>query len=266
MSEPEDIRRAIRDSTDPEWVRQQYGDRHGIGGNQPPITERAAELIANCDRWMAERPTITDAEQAGLAQGFIDQLRGETAEVEAAWKKEREPFDIEIALLRTKYREPLTLLGIALAKMKRLADGWLDKEKARLAREAAERKRVADEAAAAAVRAREEAARAGGTVESEAVARQAEEDAAVAIKAASKPIGRARIKGEFSSRAMSQRAVWSAEIVDEKKALLHYGKHVEVRAAALEAIRKIANREAKQIKSTTGSPPGVAFRCDERAA
>jgi hypothetical protein len=215
---------------------------------------------------MVESPEVTNAEQAGRLQGFIDQLRLARTDVEAELKERRAPHDAAIAALKIQYHQPLTLLGIALAKMKGLADGWLDKEKARLAREATERKRAADEAAAAAARAREAAARDGATVESAALAAKAEADAAAAIKAASKPIPRAQIRGELSSKAMSQRAVWSAVIVDEQRALRHYARHIEVRAAALEAIRKIATREAKQIKSETGSPPGIAFRCDERAA
>lgn len=239
------------------------------GHNLPPEPtprERAEALVANCNRWMVESPEIASAEQAGRLQGFIDQLRLARTDVEAELKARRAPHDAAIAGLKMAYHEPLNLLGIALAKAKGLADGWLGKEKTRLAREATERARAADEAAATAARAREAAERAGATVESAAVAAKAEADAAVAIEAASKPVGRAQIRGELSSRAMSQRAVWSAVITDEQKALRHYARHIEVRAAALEAIRKIATREAKQIKSETGSPPGIAFRCDERAA
>ena len=133
----------------------------GMGHNQPPAIERADALVANCNRWMVERPKISSEEEAGLAQGFVDQLRTVTADAEAEQKAEREPLDLAIVAIRAKYRGPLELLGIALDKMKALTTDWLDREKARLEREAAERKRVAAEAEAAARLAREAAAKTG---------------------------------------------------------------------------------------------------------
>lgn len=240
-----------------------------VGHNQPPEPtpiERGADLVANCNRWSAEVSKIGNAEQAGRAQAFVDQLRLETEAIEAAWKKEREPFDEEIILLRTKYRPPLTLLGIALDKMKALTKDWLDREKARLAHEAAERKRVAAEAEAAARVARETAARAGATVEAEAAARHAEDEAEVARALALKPVERAQIRGEFSNKAMSLRSNWHAVITDEQKALRHFAKHPDIRAAALAAIVKVATRQAKEFKDASKAPPGVRFDNDEKAA
>jgi hypothetical protein len=143
----------------------------GLGDNQPPEPtplERGEELVAACNLWTATVPTIADAEQAGRAQAFIDQLRLETAAIEAAQKAERKPHDDAIVAIRARYRQPLELLGIALDRMKWLAGGWLDREKARIGREAAERERLAAEAEVAARVARETAARPGATVEDEA--------------------------------------------------------------------------------------------------
>jgi hypothetical protein len=241
-------------------------DIPGSGHNQPPEPtpfERWAELVDNCNVWSKNVPKIGSKEQAGRAQAFVDQLRLTTEDVEAAWKKEREPFDIEIALLRTKYRAPLELLGIALDKMKTLTKDWLDREKARLAREAEERHRLAVEAAKKADAAITAAAT-KGTVEAEAEARRLTEQARAAIKAADKPVERAQIKGEFSAKAMSLHVYWSAVITDEQKALKHFAKHPAIRAAALEAIVKLETKHAKLVKDAAQAPPGVRFDKEER--
>lgn len=239
-------------------------DMRGIGDNKPP--ERWAELVDNCNTWSKNVATITSAEQAGRAQAFVDQLRLETAAVEGAWKKEREPHDLALVALRSKYRPPLELLGIALDKMKALAGGWLEREKARLAREAAERKRIAAEAEIAARQTREQAAKAGATVEAEAEARRIEEAAEQLRAEALKPTERAAIKGELSARAMSMRTTWRAVITDETKALKHFAKHPAIRQAALAAIVKVATAQAKACKDESKAPPGVRFEKEEKAA
>jgi hypothetical protein len=244
-------------------------DIPGAGHNQPPEPtpiERGDALIAHCNLWSAEVPKILNADQAGRAQAFIDQLRLESAAIKAAWDTEREPFDLELAMLRTKYRFPLDYLDIAIDKMKSLAGDWLDREKARIANEAAERTRLAAEAEVKARLAREAAARAGATVEAEAAARKAEEDAEAARKAASRPIARAQIRGEFSPRAMSLRPTWHAVIIDEAKALRHFAKHPAIRAAALAAIVKLETDHARDVKDASKAPPGVRFDKKEKAA
>lgn len=242
-------------------------DIPGSGHNQPPEPtpfERWAELVDNCNVWSTNVPKISSKEQAGRAQAFVDQLRLTTEDVEAEWKKEREPFDIEIAMLRTKYRAPLELLGIALDKMKALTKDWLDRETARLDHEAAERKRRAAEAEAAALKARQEAARAGASVEAEAKARHAEEQAETALALAAKPVERARIKGEFSAKAMSLHVYWKAVVFDEQKALKHFAKHPAIREAALAAIVKLETKHAGKVKDAAQAPPGVRFEKEER--
>lgn len=238
-------------------------DMRGIGDNKPP--ERWAELVDNCNTWSKNVATITSAEQAGRAQAFVDQLRLETAAVEGAWKKEREPHDLALVALRSKYRPPLELLGIALDKMKMLAKDWLDRESVRLAHERAERKRLAAEAEAAALKARQDAARAGASVEAEAAARKAEEAAEEAAALAAKPIERPAIRGELSARAMSMRTTWRAVITDETKALRHFAKHPVVRRAALDAIVRAASEQARTVKDESKAPPGVRFEKEERA-
>jgi regulator of protease activity HflC (stomatin/prohibitin superfamily) len=242
-------------------------DIPGSGHNQPPEpmpAERWAELVDNANVWAKNVATIKSAEQAGRCQAFVDQLRLETEAVEGAWNKEREPYDLALVVLRAKYRPPLELLGIALDKMKALAKDWLDREKARLAHEAAERKRLAAEAEAEALRLRQEAARGGATVQAEAAARQAEQEAEAARALALKPVERPAIKGEFSAKAMSMRTYWSAVITDEKLALKHFAKHPAIRSAALEAIVKLETAHAKKVKDAAQAPPGVRFEKEER--
>jgi multidrug efflux pump subunit AcrA (membrane-fusion protein) len=244
-------------------------DRFAIGGNQPPEPtpiERGAELVAAANLWSADVPKIADAEQAGRAQALVDQLRLATADVEAAQKAERKPHDDAIVEIRARYRPSLELLGIALDRLKWLAGGWLDRERARLEHEAAERKRIAADAEIAARQAREQAAKAGATVEAEAEARRIEEEAEALRAAALKPVERAAIKGELSARAMSMRTTWRAVITDETKALRHYAKHPAIREAALAAIVKLATAHAKTCKDESKAPPGVRFEREEKAA
>lgn len=239
-----------------------------IGDNFPPEPtpfERWAELVDNANLWAKNVPKITSAEQAGRCQAFVDQLRLTTTDIEAAEKAERAPHDLAIIAIRAVYRPPLELLGIALDKMKALAKDWLDREKARLAHEAAERKRLAAEAEAEALRLRQEAARGGATVEAEAAARHAEEEADALRADALKPAERPAIRGEFSAKAMSMRTYWSAVITDEKLALRHFAKHPAIRAAALEAILKLETKHAKLVKDAAQAPPGVRFVKTETA-
>src|SRR5205809_4100339 len=110
----------------------------GIGDNQPPPDPigRAGALIANANRWIAERPEIIDAEMAGIAQDFVVQLRENREALDAALKAEREPLDKAIGVIRLKYRDPLELIGIAYTRMQQKLKPWLDREQARLDAEA----------------------------------------------------------------------------------------------------------------------------------
>jgi hypothetical protein len=243
-------------------------DMRGIGDNLPPPatpTERAEQLVAAANLWSADVPKIADAEQAGRAQALVDQLRLATADVEAAQKAERKPHDEAIIEIRARYRPSLELLGIALDRLKWLAGGWLDRERARLEHEAAERKRIAADAEIAARQAREQAAKAGATVEAEAEARRIEEAAEQLRADALKPVERPQIKGELSARAMSMRVHWGAVIVDDKLALKHFAKHPAIRDAALVAILKVCIKLAQSTKDPSQAPPGVRFEKKETA-
>lgn len=241
----------------------------GPGHNQPPEPtplDRAATLVETANKWLAERGELASQDEAGRAQAFVDQLRGNAEDLEAARKAEREPYDLAIVVVQAKYREPLELVGIALEKLKGMATRWLDREKARVAREAEARRQAADEAEAEAARARAAADTRGAPVEAELVARKADETAERLRAAAQKPVERVAIRGDYSARAMSLRSNWKARVVDEKLALKHYGKDPDVRAAALVAATKLATKLAKTTKDARHAPPGFEFFNDEKAS
>lgn len=235
----------------------------GIGDNQPPKpdpSERADALIATANRWIAERPEIENAEQAGLAQEFIAQLRQNKADLEAAEKQERQPLDLAVAAVRMRYRGPLESIGIAYTRMQQKLKPWLDREQDRLDAEAAERRRAAAEIAAQAEAARKEAEQ-SGTVESELAARDAAKAAAAASKVAFRPPAKARVKGDFATKAMTMKAYYFAEVTDESEALKTYGKAPSVRAAALNAATHLATALAKECKGDPSRcPKGFVFK------
>jgi hypothetical protein len=58
---------------------------------------------------------------------------------------------------------------------------------------------------------------------------------------------------------MSLRAYWSAIVVDEARALLHFKDYDAVRQAALTEVKRLCNRMARELKDETKAPPGVKF-------
>lgn len=234
----------------------------GIGDNQGPLDPllRADALVANANRWIAERPEITDAEMAGIAGDFVKQLRENRDDLESAEKQERQPLDLAVAAIRVKYRTPLELIGIAYTRMQQKLKPWLDREQARLDAEAAERRRAAAEIAAQAEAARK-AADQSGTVESELAARDAAKAAAAANKVAFKPAAKARVKGDLSVKAMTMKVTHYAQVVDETDALRSFAKAPTVRSAALIEATRLASAIARDAKGDASRcPKGFAFK------
>lgn len=237
------------------------------GHNKPPPSdalERAADLVANANRWRSERPEIANDEQAGKAQEFVTQLRAVRDDLEADQKTETEPYESLINDVKRRYRDPRDLVRLALDGMQKLSTIWLDKVKAVQLREQQDRDRLAAEAVE---KAREaiEAAATIGTVEAELNARRATEHAQHAVKAADKPLPRAQIKGDYSNRAMGLRQFWHAEITNEQDALRSYAKHPKIREAALIALKRQANLDARNEKDASKAPKGVKFVATEKA-
>lgn len=238
-----------------------------LGHNRPPPSdalERAADLVANANRWRSERPEIADEEQAGKAQEFVTQLRLVRDDLEADQKTETEPYESLIYAIKLRYRDPRDLVRLALDGMQKLSTQWLDKVKARLQREADERRREADEAAQRANKAIT-AAVTERTVEADLAAQRATEEAVRLKKAAAKPVERPSVKGDYSNRAMGLRQFWHAEIINEQDALRSYAKHPKIREAALIAVRRQANLDARSEKDASKAPKGVKFVATEKA-
>lgn len=251
--------------------------RHGIGGNNPPesidfdaIKTKVDERIDAANRWITERPRLTDADMADRANGFKTQLLDLKKEVDGARRTLKKPHEDAEAAIDQQFKPLLDLIAAAYKAMADKVTAYLQ-EQQRLAqeerrRQAEEARRKREEAEAAAARAHEEAGRAGGNVlqaEQEAVA--AARLAAQAEQEAQRPVA-VQLRGTFSRRAAGLRKTWYAEITDEKAALKHYAKHQKVRAAALAAALELANAEAKVSKSEGAAPPGFAFKFREQAA
>ena len=235
-------------------------DAPGIGHNQPSAIERALELVHSVEERLPAE--ITSEEQSGLVQELMVQLQKCGPQLEEAMKAERKPFDDQAAAVRVKYRDPMTLVGMALKRVKERLAPWLQAKDDRLKREADERRQAAEASARAAERAQVEALRTG-SIEKALEARHAIEAADEAAAAAAKPVERAQVKGDLAPRASSLVERWFAEVVNEDKAIRHFIKGGEVREATLNKIRQVASRLARDLKDETKAPPGCRFKRSE---
>jgi hypothetical protein len=241
-----------------------HNRRENRGRRRPSPIERAADLVKAANLWSKEVPAIRDQEQGGRAQDFVGQLREVKAELEAAEKAERKPHDTAVANIHVKYRDPLTLIGIAYVRLQGLLTPWLDKERDRIAAEKAAQEREADRLAQEANAAIERAVT-DPSIEAELAARRATEAATKAARAAERPVERPKVKGELSSKATSLHTYWSGEVVDEAVALRHFAKNPKVRAVALAEIKRIVSKMARDTKNPNAAPPGCRFTREERA-
>jgi len=240
-----------------------------LGHNKPPeptALDRVTELVANCNRWLAERPIIVDAEQAGAAQRFTLQLRTLRDDLGNDLRRERRPHDDAVEAIKNRYRDPQELVALALDAMEKKNRDWLKREQDRLDAERIERERLADAAIVEAAEAARAADKPGATVDDMLAAARKEEAAAAAVEHAQRTPTRARTRDDYAPRAMSLHSNWKARVVDEPQALKHYAKHPAIRTAALAAIVKVATKLSQLSKgSPAAQPPGVEFWNDERA-
>jgi hypothetical protein len=237
----------------------------GPGHNLGPM-ERADDLILNADKWIKERPEITDDEQAGACQLAIDQLLAVKADLEQARDTERKPHDDAIAAITVRFRDKLMMVGIAVVRLREIAGAWLSKKRERIAAEAVERQRLADEAKRKANEAITTAVTTP-SVGADFEAQRATEAAQTAEVAALKPAARAQVRGEYSSKAMSLHAYWHAEVIEgrESEALRSYAKNPAVRAVALKKAKQLAGELARREKREDAAPPGFRFFKTEKA-
>jgi hypothetical protein len=241
-------------------------DAPAVGHNRPPEPtpiERASELVANANLWLTTVEEINDADRAGRAQTFVNQLRENRDKLEAARKAERAPFDLAISAIQIKYKQPDGLTGIALQKLLALLKPWLDKEQKRIDDEQRARQVEAEKTAAEAEALRKAAATAADPVEAELRARDAAKAAEQAARAAKRKPERAQVKSDLAPRAMGLTTRWHARVVDERLALKSYAKNETVRLACLEVATKLATQLARSAKTKDAAPPGFEFYTTE---
>lgn len=232
--------------------------------NQPQETttlDRVAEIIAAANSGIRDILQINDEETAGRCQGFVDQLRETKADLEAARKAEMAPHDEAIKAIRARYGDHLALLELARTKLQPLLDDWLDRKSAQLVDAKAKQQADAIAAQANADRLRRQAELPGSTLQQQLEARRAQEQADTVADKAAKPVARAQIKGEWSDRAMSQKATWSAEITDVDKAFAIYRNHPDIKAT----LTKLASADARRLKDAAAAPPGCVFKQTNKA-
>lgn len=248
----------------------------GLGHNNPPSEFQAAfdtvkgrvEKIAEVgNRWLTERPEITDADMAGKCTDFIAQVNAALKDVEAARRAEKKPHEDAAKAVDARFRPLGDLLGKIKEMLQPRLTAWLRKEQDRIAAEKAEAERKAREAQQEAERKAREAEEAAQKPGADALgaaiaAEEAKKRAAEEAKSAATPI-RAQAKGDYGTRAASLRTYYSAQIVDVMKALRAFKDHPDVVAA----LQKAANEAAREAKGDLSkAPSGVVFVAEQRAA
>lgn len=222
-----------------------------------PIRLRVEALLANANAWM-KIPEITTEEQAARLEDAYNQVRkyaSDTGTLETERKTMNKPLRDEIADNDALFKPLLTAVRASMTALGRLRDGWLKKVQAEQDRRRLEAQRALAAAEEAARKAAEKPAQAvediilGEETEeavktAETVARQAEQ-------------ARPQIRGEFSSRAGSLRAYYSAEITDLAAAVAHYTLRLR------EAVQVLADRDAREMKEAL-AVPGVKLKTEER--
>jgi hypothetical protein len=203
---------------------------------------RVDELAAIGNRWVKERPEITDADMAGKLEGFLEQARKEFNAVDADRKKYKKPHDDAAKLVDSRFNPLATVLDTIAKLLKPRRAAWLLKEEKRLADE----RRAAEEAAIKAMLEEEAARQAALSGEGDVIAntiaadearRKADEALAATVAAPT----RATVKSDYGARAASLPARWVARVTDLDKAFAHYRANPKV----LEVLTLLASAEAR---------------------
>jgi hypothetical protein len=256
-------------------MNDQPGEATGIGHNRPPseaetreaeLLVQANDLIANANRWRTERPSITDEEMAGAARRFCAQLQEIAAALEENRDALRKPFNDAAAAITNRYRDPLSMIDLALRGMRLPLTQWLQREKDRLAAARADKQKAADAAIAEAARLAHEAEQPGATVQAAHAAREAERRAAQLTDEALSIPTRPQIRDELTpAPAMSLHRRWRARITDEGRAARSYRDDPMVKTATNDAVKRAANRDARLHKDESKAKPGVQYYVEENA-
>ncbi len=239
-------------------------DVAGMGHNISPedaafdkLDERQKALIEIGEKWLTERPEITDDKMAGKCHDFITQVNGAIKAVEAARVEHKAPHIAAGKAVDARFIPLKGPLDILKGKLSPRLTAYLNK-KERQRQE--EERRKAEEAARAAAEAEDARAAAEANNDSIAAAAQAEE-AARAAEAANKEAAaiaksRASVKGDYSSRSASLRTTYSGKIVDQGKVYRRFRDHPKV-IAVLQELVNAEIRHNPDLKDGTKTLPGV---------
>ena len=219
------------------------------GGGSEPLpydAERHAKLRLQalafadaCGKWR-DLKTITTAEQAEKLTDFVAGARGLTKKVEETRKAEKKVWDDKGAAVQKAFVALTDILTRATESVKPLQADWLKREQDRINAEQAEKRRLAEEAAAEAARLAAQAATRNDVV-GEAEAEKAAKEAAKLQKAAGRDVRAKAGSATGGGRTMSLRTVKTAQIVSQNAIYMHFREHPRVQevlqALANEAVR-----------------------------
>lgn len=211
------------------------------------FSKRVSDFCDAAGAW-ADLKQIGSEAQAERLNDFITgasrlEKAVDAARVEAKepWKQRGEAVDAAFNPLRAK------LDKVALA-MKPLKADWLKREKDRKEREAAEKKRLADEALEAARKLKAEAEARNdfsGAAEAEALEKAAQKD----VKKADKPVRVSVGSATGAGRASGLRTVWHAEITNIRAVFMHFQDNPRV----VEVLQSLADAEARGGREVPGA-------------
>lgn len=236
----------------------------GLGHNGgPSLNDRVSELVETANRWITERPIIEDEETAQKCSAFIDQINLELKAVEKDKKDEKQPVLDAAKAIDDRYKKLATLLETAKNLLVPARTAYLKKMQQKADEEAAERRRIAEEAARKAQEAAKAAQQAANPVEATVAAQEAAEAAQQAQKEAQQaeraPVN---LKSAYGGRTASLRTTWHARVTDHKLAVKYYLKHPKL----AELILQLANADARAFgkdRGTTSGIPGVEFYSEQ---
>lgn len=245
-------------------------ERLGIGGNNPPEPTPYDAIKAHIDDLYEEaKPWLTGSEvttedQAETIKRLKDDFAKAHKAADAARVEENKPFDDGKAAVQAKYN---ILIGdtkavrgktvLAIATLNEALTPYLRRKEAE---QAAEAKRLREEAE----KKLEEAAQASREASGDLEAKEAAEELITAATLAANDAKRAetaKVHVRGDGRAQGLKSFWSAKIVDRKAALLHYIQDWPPEIIA--AIQTLADQDVRAGKRQV---PGIEAVEDRRVA
>ena len=222
------------------------------GHNNPPVEDalalRTDQLVDGADAWAKGVDEIRDEDTAKRAVDFLEQLIRHSESLEAERTTLAKPLRDQLQAIQDRFNPMKQKVAACITIIKGRLNPWLDKVRKRNEEAAAAAKAKADQLALEAQQ-QLEASRghrgpgAVAAIVSAENAQQAAKVAATTAKQAAKK--RPQARGDFAPRALSQRIVWSARIVNREEALLFLQEETEI----LEALQTVANRLAREKKA-----------------